>query len=82
MAVSRSVATRALHLVLLLAVVHQLLSSQFIHRPHKGEAPGTLWLAHQYVGVTALLTVAAFWVWTLVRHRETPVAALVPWFSR
>ena len=79
--VSRSVATRLLHLLLLVAVLHQLISSQFIHRPHPGEAPSTLWLTHQYFGVTSLVTVTAFWVWTLLRHRETPLGALVPWFS-
>ncbi len=81
MTVSRSVATRLLHLVLLLAVIHQLVSSQFIHRPRPGQEPSTLWLTHQYIGVLALLTVAGFWAWTVLRRRETPLAALVPWFS-
>ncbi len=81
MTASRSTATRLLHLLLLVTVLHQLASSQFIHRPHPGEAPSTLWLTHQYFGVAALATVAAFWVWTLLRHRETPLGALLPWFS-
>lgn len=62
MTVSRSVATRLLHLLLLLAVVHQLVNSQFIRRPHPGDPPSLLWALHQYVGVTALLAVSAFWV--------------------
>lgn len=81
MTVSRSVATRLLHLLLLLAVIHQLVNSQFIHRPHPGEPPSLLWAMHQYVGVTSLAVVSAFWLWALLRKGETPLAALLPWFS-
>ena len=81
MTVNRSVSTRLLHLLLLLAVIHQLVNSQFIDRPEPGDAPSLLWTMHQYVGVAALAAVAAFWVWTLVRRRETPLGALLPWFS-
>jgi len=36
---------------------------------------------HQYVGVATLAAVAAFWSWSLIRERETPLGALLPWFS-
>ena len=81
MTVSRSTMTRVLHLLLLVAVIHQLVSSLLLEWPRDGAAPGLLWRTHQYLGVAALSVVFALWLWTLVRHRETPLGALVPWFS-
>ncbi len=73
--------TRVLHLLLLLAVLHQLISSQFISRPLPGEAPSTLYSLHEYIGIASLGVVFAFWLWTLLRHGETKLAKLVPWLS-
>lgn len=78
---ARSHATRVLHLLLLLAVIHQLISSQFISRPLPGDAPSTLYSLHEYIGIASLGIVFAFWLWTLVRHGETKLAKLVPWLS-
>lgn len=79
--VSRSQTTRVMHLVLLLAVLHQLVSSKVIDRPLPGEAPSTLFLLHEYVGLASLVIVCAFWLWALVRHGETSFAKLFPWLS-
>jgi len=76
---SRSAATRVLHLLLLLAVLHQLISSKVISRPLPGDAPSTLFLLHEYVGMASLAIVCAFWLWTLVRRGETSFAKLFPW---
>ena len=81
MTVSRSTMTRVLHLLLLVAVIHQLVSSLLLEWPHNGAAPGLLWQTHQYFGVAALVVVFAFWLWAFRRHFETPLGALVPWFS-
>jgi cytochrome b561 len=70
-----------MHLVLLLAVLHQLVSSKVIDRPLPGEAPSTLFLLHEYVGLASLVIVCAFWLWALVRHGETSFAKLFPWLS-
>jgi len=79
--VSRSQATRVLHLVLLLAVLHQVISSKIIHRPLPGDAPSTLFMLHEYIGLASLGIVSAFWLWALVRHGETSFANLFPWLS-
>jgi cytochrome b561 len=78
----RSHATRALHLLLLVTVVHQLISSKVIHRPLPGDAPSLLYRLHEYIGIASLGVVLAFWLWTLLRHGETKLGALVPWLSR
>ena len=77
--VSRSQTTRALHLLLLLAVVHQLITSKVIDRPLPGDTPSTLFLLHEYIGMASLGLVCGFWLWTLVRHGETNPARLFPW---
>ncbi len=79
--VVRSQATRALHLLLLLAVLHQLISSKFISRPLPGDAPSTLYTLHEYIGIASLGIVCAFWLWTFVRHGETRIVKLLPWLS-
>ena len=77
----RSGPTRVIHLLLLVVVVNQLASSQFIERPLPGEPPGWPYALHQYVGLASVAVVAAFWVWAMVRRGETRLARLVPWFS-
>jgi len=77
----RSQATRILHLMLLLCVVHQLAGSQFIHRPIPGEPAGWLYLQHEYVGLATMPVLLGFWMWSLVRRGETSLGRLLPWFS-
>lgn len=77
----RSNATRALHLLLLLAVIYQLASSQFMSRPFPGDAPSTLYALHEYIGMASFGLVLIFWLWTLVRRGEIKIGRLFPWFS-
>jgi cytochrome b561 len=77
----RSQTTRILHLVLLLLVIEQLASSEFMHRPFPGDPPGWTFILHERFGLVALAVAAAFWVWTLVRRGETAPGRLMPWFS-
>jgi cytochrome b561 len=74
--------TRILHLLLLLAVLHQLISSQFIERPIPGDAPSLLFSLHEYIGLATFLIVFLFWIWTLIRNGESKLGKLLPWFSR
>jgi cytochrome b561 len=76
---ARSHTTRAMHGLLLLAVVFQLVSSKVISRPLPGDAPSTLYSLHEYIGMASLGIVGAFWLWTLVRHGETSFTKLFPW---
>jgi cytochrome b561 len=80
-AVKRSNLTRLLHLVLLAAVLHQLIGSEFLSRPLPGEAPSLLFRLHEYIGIGSFGIVLAFWVWTAARHGETRLAELFPWAS-
>lgn len=77
----RSATTRILHLALLLIVLHQLIGSEFMHRPYPGESPGIVWILHEWVGMAGFGVLIAFWVWSLVRRGETALRRLFPWFS-
>jgi cytochrome b561 len=82
MSMTRSHATRFVHLALLLIVLHQLLSSTVMERPMPGDEPGWPYALHQQVGLVGLGVLALFWLWTLVRSpAETPAARLLPWAS-
>ena len=77
----RSNSTRVLHLVLLVVVLHQLISSKLINRPLPGDAPSTLYSLHEYLGIGTLAIILIFWLWTLIRHGETKLTRLFPWLS-
>lgn len=78
----RTLATRSLHGALLLAVLWQLLGSNFVERPRNGQAGNSMYELHEAVGLGTLGLVVAFWIWSLVRRRDTPFGALFPWLSR
>lgn len=80
-AIARSLTTRVIHLLLLLAVLAQLATSQLMGRPHPGETASWTFSLHEYVGLASLATVGAFWLWAVVRHGETRLGRLLPWFS-
>ncbi len=75
----RSHATRILHVLLLLSVINQLLSSQLMHHPLPGDPPPALFALHEYVGMASLVFVLVFWLWALIRHGETKIDRLFPW---
>jgi len=79
---NRSIVTRVLHALILASVLHQLIGSYYLSRPLPGEAPELSLVLHEYIGMGSLAVVALFWVWTLIRTRETRIGRLVPWFSR
>lgn len=79
--IPRSNTTRVMHLLLLLAVVNQLISNQFMERPLPGEPPALIYVQHEYVGLAGLALMTAFWVWMLVRRGETRLVRLLPWLS-
>lgn len=76
----RSHVTRLLHVLLLISVINQLASSQFMHHPLPGDPPPALFALHEYVGMASLLFVFAFWLWAMIRHGETRIDQLFPWF--
>ena len=78
----RTLPTKLLHAALLLTVLWQLGASGIVERPRAGQPGNVLYGVHQIVGLTTLGLVLAFWLWSAVRRRETPLAALFPWFSR
>jgi cytochrome b561 len=82
MSSTRSHATRALHLSLLLVVLSQLISSQFMERPLPGEEPGWPFVIHEWIGLAGVGVITLFWLWSLARNSaETPLSRLFPWFS-
>ncbi len=78
----RSYLTRLLHLLILVIVIHQLVTSTVMERPEPGEDPDWPFALHTWIGSAGLLALMAFWLWTLLRDRaETRLSQLVPWFS-
>lgn len=75
----RSLTTRLLHMLVALAVIHQLVIGAVMAGPWRG---GILWQAHEAVGIASMGILMVFWVWTLVRRGETRLARLFPWLSR
>ena len=73
--------TRILHLLLLVAVLHQLIGSTLMTEPKPGLPEDPLLQFHEWGGLTSLGVMTAFWLWTIVRRGETSIAALLPWFS-
>lgn len=73
--------TRVLHLAILVCVVNQLLTSQFMGLPFPGMGQSRLFVLHEYIGMGSLGLVLLFWLWTLIRHGETRLVRLFPWFS-
>lgn len=78
---AHSQTTKVLHLSLLVLVVHQLINSQFTSRPTAGTPLDLITTIHEYAGLASMAVVSMFWVWVLIRQRETPVGRLFPWFS-
>lgn len=79
--IRRTLLTRLLHGALLLAVLWQLIGSNFIERPRAGQPANAMYELHEIGGLTTLGLVVTFWLWSAVRRRETPLNALFPWFS-
>lgn len=77
----RTAFTRLLHAALLLAALWQLIGSNFIEPARVGQPANLMFELHEIGGLATLGLVVAFWLWSLVRRRETPFAALFPWLS-
>lgn len=77
----KSVLTRVLHLMLLIAVTHQLVGSTIMDGPKPGQPGSLVFALHEWGGLTSLGLVLLFWSWTLFRRREAALPALLPWFS-
>ena len=80
-ALRRTLFTRVLHGALLVSVLWQLVGSNFIERPRANQPGNLFYEVHEIVGLATLALVLSFWLWTAFRRRETPFAALFPWFS-
>lgn len=73
--------TRSLHLLVGLAVIHQLAVSEWMQPPKDGRPENFAFELHESMGMVTLGIVLAFWIWTLVRDGGTAPGALFPWFS-
>ena len=79
--ISRGLPTRLLHIALLVSVLWQLIGSNWVEPPQSDQSGNWFYQVHQVMGLTTLALVLAFWLWAALRHRETPIGALFPWFS-
>jgi len=77
-----TVATRFFHGFLALCIIVQLITSQIMQPPEHGHAGDAVFSLHEYSGLAAFALAFLFWVNIVVRRQGTPLAALVPWFSK
>lgn len=77
----RSLLTRLLHAGLALAVIHQLLITEWMVKPRPGREENWAFEFHETGGLVTLGLVSLFWLWTLVRRAETAPGALLPWLN-
>lgn len=78
---NRSLFTKLLHGVLLLAVAHQLILVGLVEPPKVGSAGNAFFAWHRSVGLATLGIVTAFWLWTFARRSGTALGVLFPWLS-
>ncbi|TXH05830.1 MAG: cytochrome b/b6 domain-containing protein [Nevskiaceae bacterium] len=78
----KNIWTRLLHAALALAVIHQLVISNFMQAPLDGKPENFAFELHETGGLISLGLVTLFWLWALLRKADTPLARLVPWFHR
>lgn len=78
-----SLATRLLHIGMVLSVSFQLFISLVMVEPdHKGGALGRLaFEAHEFVGLAALIIVLLHWVWSISNQVDGGLRNLFPWFG-
>ena len=75
-------ATRIIHALFAFAIVTQLLTSLVMRAPRPARAGAdSLFILHEYAGLSALAIAGLFWVALLVRRRGTEAGALFPWLS-
>ena len=74
----RTLPTKLLHAALSLSVLWQLGASGLVERPRAGQPGNVFYEVHEVIGLITLGLVLAFWLWSALRRRETPLAALFP----
>jgi len=75
-------ATRAVHMLLALAVFYQLGTSLIMSGPKPGQADDIFFELHEYGGIATFSIVCTFWVVLLVRRQGTDPGALFPWLMQ
>lgn len=78
---NRSLTTKFFHLLIMLIVLHQLLVSSVMEGPNRGRPGDWFYELHEWGGLAGLGLLTLFWLWVFVRRNETPVSAMLPWFS-
>jgi cytochrome b561 len=78
--------TRVLHVLVAAAIVLQLTNSLLMRVPRPGrswtDTEASAFAVHEYAGLASMAIIGLFWLWMLVRRRETSLGQLFPWFSR
>lgn len=77
----RSRLTRWLHLLLAVAIVHQMVMSTIMQLPNAAHGrPGNIWWPfHKFGGLTTFVILLLFWLWSFKRSAaETGFGAWFP----
>ena len=75
--------TRLFHLLVVLGIITQMLSSLVMVAPKPGRIPNEWFELHENVGISLLAVVSLYWLWIAARTLIRGGAFLMfPWFSR
>jgi cytochrome b561 len=74
--------TRLLHLLVALAVIHQLGISLVMRAPEAGQPGDMYYELHEKAGLATFVVVFVYWLWIGFRQSRRGVGVLFPWFSR
>lgn len=80
-ATAYSTGTRLFHACLALAVISQLISSQFMQVPREGRPGNWVFEVHEYSGLFAGAMALGLWLVIITRIGGTDIGRLLPWFS-
>ena len=76
-----SAGIRLFHACLALAVLSQLVSSQFMQVPREGRPGNWVFEVHEYSGLFAMTMALGLWVVIITRVGGTDMGLLLPWFN-
>ena len=76
-----NLATRLIHAAFAIAIIVQLFTSNFMHRPRNGQPGDWLFVTHEYAGLATMGLALVFWLVLVLRRRGTRLGLLFPWFS-
>lgn len=74
--------TRALHLLIAIGVLAQLIISEVMIYPKHGREGDAFYSVHEALGEMLLVVLVIHWIWRILQTSNVAFSCLFPWFSR